>query len=74
MYENRIPKIGESIISVSQSKNGFWTQIIDVFVSEKTKDYIVIDSDDDIIKSDEFGTITFYSIKDAEKVFGKINI
>lgn len=74
MYEKRIPKIGEQILSISQAKNGFWTEVVDVFVSKYTNDYIILDSDGDIIKSDEFGLITFYSVEDAEKVFEKINV
>lgn len=74
MYKNRIPKVGEQILSVSQSKHGFWTEIVDVFISNTTNDYVVLDSDGDIIESQEFGVITFYSIEDGEKVFDKINI
>ena len=70
----RILKVGESIVSISTSNHAFFTTVEEVYINAKGNDFIIRDSDDDLITADSFGWNTFYSIEEAEKICGKIKV
>jgi len=70
----RIPKVGETIITISTSNYAFFTTVEEVYVNAKRDDFVIRDSDDNLITSDSFGWNTFFSVEEAEKVCGKIKV